>query len=79
MCGRRKLPVTSKLNEAMERIPWICDICTATWTFEAMQWCIHREDPDALCGYDRDQPSAMDGVFEFYMEKNVLENETKRG
>ncbi len=51
--------------------PWVCGICTASCTFEAMQWCHLRDVQE--CGYDTDEPLALDGngvpkkdgIFEF--------------
>jgi len=60
--------------------PWICDFCTAGCTFEAMQMCARRTNLEAECGYDNDQPLALDkngvpsreGCFEFVQLKTKV-------
>lgn len=47
---------------------WVCDFCTAHCNFEAMQWCNHRENPEAECGFDNDQPESLGGCFEFMVK-----------
>lgn len=42
-------------------VRWYCRVCTASCTFEAMQWCARTAD----CGFDVDRPFAMERAFEF--------------
>ena len=44
---------------------WTCDYCTAGCNFEAMHLCARREDPNAECGFEKDQPESLGGMFEF--------------
>lgn len=51
---------------------WSCDFCTASCNFEAMHYCAKRNDPDAECGFDIDQPESFDGHLEFMVKSGSL-------
>lgn len=62
-------------------LPWVCDICTAACTFEAMEMCRHRPEGEE-CGYERDRPLANhpektgrepdhEGMFEFVVPEGA--------
>lgn len=44
---------------------WICDICTASCNFEAMNWCVkYYSNYSGECWFDSDQPESNGGAFE---------------
>lgn len=45
--------------------PWRCGECDAVCNFEAMYHCFKRDDENASCGFDRDQPESNGGCFGF--------------
>lgn len=50
----------------------VCDICTASCNFEAMNWCAkYHSDYSGECGFGSDQLESNGGAFEFM----VLEKE----
>lgn len=51
---------------------WSCDECTASCNFEAMHYCRRRYDADAECGFDRDTPESVCGMFEFIKPKEPV-------
>jgi hypothetical protein len=59
----------SPLPEGYEQ--WCCDVCTAMCNFEAMQQCEKRFNPEAECGFDRDQPESNDGCFALIIKRQV--------
>jgi hypothetical protein len=50
---------------------WVCDVCTASCNFEAMQMCASARLSDEECGFERDQPESLGGAFEFIVKKTT--------